>query len=100
MPGGRRYGRESDLRPRQPKRRPGSPAIYREAGHGHSGNAPVSTHRTGDRSPDEAEHEQTMDNIARYEDILNNYDSMAACDHGMNWIGSRTGYTAANARQP
>ncbi len=29
-----------------------------------------------------AEHEQTVKNIARYEDILNNYDSMAKRYHG------------------
>ena len=38
------------------------------------------------------EHEETLKNIAKYEDILNNYDSMAAGDHGRSGCVSRKNY--------
>ena len=44
---------------------------------GDPGDAPVPPDRAGDRGADQKEHEETLKNIARYEDILNNYDSMA-----------------------
>ena len=35
---------------------------------------------------------QTLKNIARYEDILNNYDSMAEVDHGRTGLLIRKNY--------
>ena len=48
----------------------------RTAGNSYFRDAPVQTDRVEIEAL-QAEHEQTLKNIVRYEDILNNYDSMA-----------------------
>ena len=76
MSGGRCYKGGSVLSQRQVKRQPGSCTFLKSR---HTAILEMRLYRLIGLEIEalEAEYKQTMDNIARYEDILNNYDSMA-----------------------